>query len=856
MVQVKSLKRTIIVQFAVILIPLTGLLTFQATRNAQRTAELDQLFQRQQLTLAARDKFRVFLNGAADAVDTGVLAQPAVLALEQTGELIVKLREQDAGPLAGQMHEHVAALRSAMPGAPTLARLQTLQPQVSVVREKFALAKEQSDAAMNEAIRSSTAQAERDTHLVAALALALLALTVTFIVRMIRDLSRPLALAVSVANRIADGQAVSDQEFANQRDIGRLLHSLGGMNAKLKTYRSEVDAHQTHIEQNLHELQESQRSLADAQQLAQLGSWHWDAKTQVTYFSDEMYRILGAQRGEFGSSYGSFAALLANDERAVLKQRVQALMSSPGMHADEFHLRCPDGRMRIVHHQMSSRGDAQGQVVRLCGVFQDITVRRQAENEIRRLAHHDSLTGLPNRLYFRDQLEHAIARARRHQEMLATLFIDLDRFKRINDTLGHAAGDTLLKEVSRRLLQSVRESDYLAREAEATGDVVLADPGTAIVNTVARLAGDEFTVTLVALRRPQDAAMVAQRILGELAQPFVIDGEEIVVTASLGIALYPLDGASADALLKNADTAMYRAKELGKNTYQFFADDMNKTAVAKLTLESELRKALERKQFVLHYQPKIDARSGVIVGVEALIRWSHPEWGLMAPGHFIPLAEEAGLIIAIGDWVLETACEQIGLWREAGLPTVSVAINLSSPSFRQRDLVQRVRAALLRNDVQARLLQLEATESMMMSNVEHTLSTLNELRQIGVKLSIDDFGTGYSSLSYLRRFPIDQLKVDRSFVSDMGHDRDAAAIVGAIVSLGRSLNLEVVAEGVETPQQAQLLRGMGCQLLQGFLFSRPVPADKMAALLRAGPLMLDVRPALTTPTTETAAQAA
>ncbi|MDH3210551.1 MAG: bifunctional diguanylate cyclase/phosphodiesterase, partial [Burkholderiaceae bacterium] len=319
-----------------------------------------------------------------------------------------------------------------------------------------------------------------------------------------------------------------------------------------------------------------------------------------------------------------------------------------------------------------------------------------------------------------------------------------------------------------------------------------------------------------------------------MSEPFQIDGNDLVVTASVGIAVYPQDGDSAEVLLKNADTAMYRAKELGKNTYQFFTEDMNSTAFAKLTLESELQKALERDQFVLHYQPKIDIHSGKIAGVEALIRWSHPEWGLMAPGQFIALAEEIGLITVIGSWVMERACCQLKQWRDAGLPPISMAVNLASPSFRQPNLVHQVGALLKCYDVDAKLLQIEATESIMMTDVVTTMKTLTQLRELGVKLSIDDFGTGYSSLSYLRRFPIDQLKIDRSFVIDMVGNADAAAIAGAIVSLGTSLGLELVAEGVETQQQACLLRDMGCRMMQGYYFARPVPADEIAALLSNG----------------------
>ncbi|MDH3461059.1 MAG: EAL domain-containing protein, partial [Burkholderiaceae bacterium] len=646
-----------------------------------------------------------------------------------------------------------------------------------------------------------------------------------FVYRMVRDWSRPLNFAVSVADTIAAGREVNETEFQGQHDIGNLLQSLSGMYKSLKRYRAEVEASQSGLQEKIQQLSESKSSLAEAQRLARLGNWHWDCTSPTAYWSDEMYRILSASPSECEPALQTYLALMEPRSAENFDSKVKELTRVAGSVSDEQNIRAFDGNQRVVHHHVSSQANASGQVIRLCGTIQDITARRHAEQEIRRLALYDGLTGLPNRRYFLDQLEHTIAQARRSGEQVAAMFLDLDRFKRINDTLGHAAGDALLKEAARRLGQCVRDSDYVAREPnEPTDDE----------SNVARLGGDEFTATLVDLKRPQDAAKVALRILHAMSEPFQIDGNDLVVTASVGIAVYPQDGDSAEVLLKNADTAMYRAKELGKNTYQFFTEDMNSTAFAKLTLESELQKALERDQFVLHYQPKIDIHSGKIAGVEALIRWSHPEWGLMAPGQFIALAEEIGLITVIGSWVMERACCQLKQWRDAGLPPISMAVNLASPSFRQPNLVHQVGALLKCYDVDAKLLQIEATESIMMTDVVTTMKTLTQLRELGVKLSIDDFGTGYSSLSYLRRFPIDQLKIDRSFVIDMVGNADAAAIAGAIVSLGTSLGLELVAEGVETQQQACLLRDMGCRMMQGYYFARPVPADEIAALLSNG----------------------
>ncbi len=422
------------------------------------------------------------------------------------------------------------------------------------------------------------------------------------------------------------------------------------------------------------------------------------------------------------------------------------------------------------------------------------------------------------------ELERELEHATRDSTQGALLFLDLDQFTDINDTLGHATGDALLREVSARLNRCLRSTDSLARDGEPD----------APESRVARLAGDEFTVTLEALRQPQDAARVARRIIADVSRPFMLGGQEVVVTTSIGIAVYPEDGEAAEILLKNADVAMYQAKNLGRNTYQFFAGEMNSAAIERLRLENELRRALERDQLSLYYQIKVDARTGGIAGVEALLRWRHPELGMVPPVTFVPVAEEIGLIVSFGEWVLEAACRQLQSWRAAGLPPVPMAVNLASPSFQQANLAERVASALRRHGVPAAELCIEATESILMRDADATMATLKQLRELGVKLSIDDFGTGYSSLSYLRRFPIDQLKIDRSFVNDLAVNSDDAAIIAAIASLARSLGLDVVAEGVETVEQARLLAKQGCYIMQGYFFSKPLPAAELTLLLEQG----------------------
>ena len=588
--------------------------------------------------------------------------------------------------------------------------------------------------------------------------------------------------------------------------IVRLAHRLERQHAGLQRQAADVARRE--------------RRLAQAQRAARLGSWQWEAGDAAAAASDELLRILG--RATEGGDLGVRRCLRAvpPEDRRGVKEQLAALRAHGGEVEIEHRVRGPDGAERVVHHRIACDRDAAGRVVSLAGTLQDVTERRRTEEKMRRLALYDGLTGLANRQHFDEHLRNAVARSKRHGTGLATLFIDLDRFRRINDTLGRTVGDALLRHAAARLRACVRETDAVA-PVEHEGE-----------NLVARLGGDEFIVLLRDILSPRDAVMVAHRMIGELAAPFVIEGHELVVTASIGIAMHPADGDTVDALVKAADAAMVAAKKLGRNTFQFFTEEMNTIAFEKLSLEGQLRRAIETGQFVLHYQPKVDVATGAIHGVEALIRWDHPEWGLVAPGRFISLAEEMGLITAIGDWVLEESCRQCAEWASAGLGRVSVAVNLASPSFRKPRLVQELAALIARHGMQPAQLQIEATESMLMESAGATLQTLRELHELGVTLSIDDFGTGYSSLSYLRRFPVDQLKIDRSFVTEMTHNFDDAAIAAAIVSLGRNMRREVVAEGVETLEQARLLRQQGCNLMQGFLFSRAVPAPEIERLLR------------------------
>jgi diguanylate cyclase (GGDEF)-like protein/PAS domain S-box-containing protein len=449
--------------------------------------------------------------------------------------------------------------------------------------------------------------------------------------------------------------------------------------------------------------------------------------------------------------------------------------------------------------------DDAGEIINFVVAQYDISAVMRYEAELEFQARHDALTGLANRNLLTERLERAISNARHDGTGLWVVFVDLDRFKFVNDTLGHEAGDILLKVLAERLKLAVREAD-----------------------TVARMGGDEFVLVL-----PEGSMAVIQNIMDAVAQPLTLQSHEFFLTCSIGIAAYPSDGGTADTLTKHADIAMYRAKELGRNTWQFYAPAMSERTLQRLEIEADLRHALERNQFLLHYQPQLDLASGAVVGMEALLRWNHPLHGMIAPSRFITLAEEMGLIIPIGAWVLREACTQTAAWQQEGLGPLRVAVNLSPRQFTQKGLVESVAAVLFETGLAARHLELEVTESMVMSDVENAITILRDLKCLGVQIAVDDFGTGYSSLSYLRRFPIDVLKIDQSFVSDITLEDDGAAIVRAIISLAQGLRLQVIAEGVETQEQLDFLRVHGCQQAQGYLFSRPVPTAEFAALIRA-----------------------
>lgn len=492
-----------------------------------------------------------------------------------------------------------------------------------------------------------------------------------------------------------------------------------------------------------------------------------------------------------------------------MKNEAVSIAIEKGMWEGESTLLSRDGTEIPVSQVIIAHKAADGQEGFLSTIARDISERKRFEAQLLHQSNHDALSGLPNRLLFHDRLGQALAQACYTEHLIAVMLLDLNRFKIINDTLGHDLGDLLLKEAALRLASCMRGGD-----------------------TIARWGGDEFAFLLPNLEHPEEAAEVAAGILKVLSQPFLIADKEIFVSASVGITLYPTDGQTREGLLQNAEVAMYRAKEHGESAYQFFTGDMNVRAFERLALENSLRKALERSELVLYYQPQVDLETGKISGMEALLRWQHPELGLVSPAQFIPLAEETGLIVPIGEWVLREACRQNKAWQDAGMARMRVSVNLSARQFQQQDIVEMTASALRESGLTADCLELELTESYIMQNPEVAIRTLRLLEKMGVFLSVDDFGTGYSSLSYLRRFPIDCLKIDRSFVQDIPGSADAAAIVSAIVAMASSLKLEIVAEGVETQDQLDYLKQLKCNRMQGFLFSRPIPAHEFEKLVK------------------------
>ena len=568
------------------------------------------------------------------------------------------------------------------------------------------------------------------------------------------------------------------------------------------------------------ELNKSKQRLAKTQELAQLGNWELDLGNNTFHCSAEALRLLGITENDREVTYNDFFKSVVAQERDKVKEHIESAIKSNMSFSTSYRVILADKTQRYILNRGEIFYNENGNAEEVLAAVQDVTQLKNAEEEIRLLAFFDGLTGLANRMLFMDRLNHEISASKRHGRCFALLFLDLDQFKRINDTFGHHVGDLLLKNVSGTLKKCTRNTDT------ATGPVS-ADSETLI----ARLGGDEFILLLSDINEPENAAIVARRILQEIPTTHDLEGHSVSITTSIGISIFPTDGEDAEVLLKNADSAMYHAKETGRNNYQFFKASLNAAVLERFYLEQDIKHAIEKEEFVLYYQPQLELSSRKITGAEALIRWMHPQKGMIPPDKFIPLAEESGLIVDINKWVIQTACRQNNQWRDAGFTPIKIAVNLSGYQFASQNIIQIIRDALQEANLVAENLEVEITENTLMQNSKETISILKQMKDMKLRIALDDFGTGYSSLSYLTTFPVDVIKIDRSFVMGCTTNDNNRVIIRAIVAMGHSLGIKIVAEGIETEEQFELLKGYGADEGQGYCFSPPVSQGEFVKLL-------------------------
>lgn len=567
---------------------------------------------------------------------------------------------------------------------------------------------------------------------------------------------------------------------------------------------------------NLHKLAESELRLSKAKKMAQLGDWEWQVNGDNLYWSDEIYAMVKLDKHEFTPNTHNFMRFIHTDDLPRVRDMLQKVINTKEPATTEFLIITSENQERYVLQRIEALVNRQAKFTGLVGTVQDITERKDQENKIRHLAYYDETTQLPNRTFFLKFLSKTIELSQRNKRIFAILFLDLDGFKGINDTYGHQSGDQLLLEVSKRLTVGLRCSDLASRYFDHFDHKV----------DVARLGGDEFIILLNDLTRPEDAAIVAERIQRWITQPVPLGNRQAHIDASIGIAVFPHDGEDSVTLLKNADIAMYHAKKMGSGHYQFFHEEMALKAKKRLEMETYMFKAAANNELRLHYQPVVDIESGKLIGAEALLRWQSPQLGFLPPNDFIALAEENGIINEFGEWAIREACSQHKAWQKLGLGDLTIAVNLSSLQFNQPSFIPMVENTIKEFDINPIFLTFELTESMIMADTDNMLKKLKALKNLGIKLSIDDFGTGYSSLRYLNRFPLDTLKIDRSFVKELPENLDTSAIVNAILALAKTLNLKTIAEGVETTQQKIFLQNTSCDALQGYYFSKPMPVEE------------------------------
>jgi diguanylate cyclase (GGDEF)-like protein len=597
-------------------------------------------------------------------------------------------------------------------------------------------------------------------------------------------------------------------------------YSSGATDFVVKPVNWEILIHRLHYmvkaSNNLDKLAQSELRLSKAKKMARLGDWEWQVNNNRLYWSDEIYSMVDLDKHEFTPDIHNFKDFIHPTDMPYVSQHLKKAIKTKEASNIEFRIISSRKQELFVSQQIEAYENHQSQFAGLIGTVQDITERRDQENKIRYLAYYDEVTQLPNRAFFLKFLAKTIELAQRNKRNFAILFLDLDGFKGINDTYGHQAGDLLLKEISRRLTEGLRCSDLASRYFDHFDHTI----------DVARLGGDEFIILLNDLTHPEDAATVAGRIQSWITEPVALGDRMAHIDVSMGIAVFPHDGEDSGTLLKNADIAMYHAKKMGKGHYRFFHEEMALKAKKRLEMETYMHLAVAKNELRLHYQPVMDIVSGQMIGAEALLRWDSPQLGFLPPNDFISLAEENGMINQFGEWAIREACRQYKAWQQEGLGDLALSVNLSSLQFNQSSFVPMVAEIIQEYGVNPTFLTFELTESMIMADTDNMLKKLKELKNLGIKLSIDDFGTGYSSLRYLNRFPLDTLKIDRSFVNELPASLDAAAIVSAILALAKALNLKTVAEGVETRQQQTFLQNTSCDAVQGYYFSKPMPVEE------------------------------